>query len=144
MIAGSIEFADDFLEIDLPVTGRTEIPSTMRSTKRKMTAEDAVESIQHYFAVLDVDMEDPVRELPDECGWIDALPEQVAGIEVETETGMVADGFQCALGSPEVEGDFGWMNFQSKINAKTVELVQDRRPDLGEFSEAIVNHLVRN
>lgn len=143
LIIDSIEFADDFLEVDFTVPRRAEVPSAMGGAESNVASQNTIAAVQHHLAVLDVDMEDAVGELADEFGWVHALPLQVAGVEVEAETRMMADGLQGPLGAPEVKGDFRGMDFQGKIDPLSIEFLQNRRPDFGEFSVAVINHLVR-
>ena len=67
--------------------------------------------------VLHVHVVDAVGEGADELDRVDALPEQVAGVEVEAELGPVVEGLEGRLGRVDVEGDLGGMDFQAELHA---------------------------
>ncbi len=71
--------------------------------------------------VLDVHMVDPIGERSDELDRINALPVQVAGIEVEAEFLAMIQGFKRTFGRVEVERDFRRMYFQGKLDATFAE-----------------------
>ena len=56
-----------------------------------MAAEDAAAAVERDDRVLDVDVVDAVGEFADELDRVDALPDAVAGVEVEAELLAVAE-----------------------------------------------------
>jgi hypothetical protein len=88
-------------------------------------------------------MENSVAELIDELNWVDSLPDEVAWVKVETEGRVIVNCFKGFLRCPEVKCDFGWVNFQSELDAEAVEVVQDWLPSVSEILEALFNPVAR-
>src|SRR5207245_4925306 len=61
---------------------------------------------------------------------------EVAGIEVDPESGPVPDRGECLARGHEVVRDFGRMHLETEANALLVEDVDDRIPACGEVREA--------
>ena len=73
-----------------------------------------------------------------------ALPDQVTGVEVESEFGAMIECFQGTLGSVDVKGNFGRMNFQGEPHTALTEHIQDRIESLGQQIEAGIDHARRD
>jgi hypothetical protein len=116
-VADVVEGDDDVLELDVAATGRAEIPEPAGVAEVGVAAEDAHRAVAVAPPhVLHVDVIDAVGELADEPDIIHALVAEVRGIVVETETLVVADGRQRALGGGDVEGDLGRMHFEREVH----------------------------
>ncbi len=97
-------------------------------------------TVELHDDVLHMHVIDAVVKRAQELDRVDALPQQVAGIEVETEFLAPLDGRQRALGGDQVEGDLGGMDFEGELHAALAEHVEDRMEPLGEQLEARVDH----
>ena len=74
------------------------------------------------------------RDLVDMLGTelLDALPEEVTGIEVEPERRVKVDRFQRPLRRHDVVGDLSRVDFQGKLHALFLKDIKDRRPPRGK------------
>ena len=97
-------------------------------------------AVERDDRVLDVHVVDAVVERADELHGVDALPVEVAGVEVEAELLAAAERVERPLGGDDVEGDLGGMHLQREPHAALGEHVEDRIPALGELREAGVDH----
>src|SRR5690606_25459871 len=100
-----VQLADDLLERDVAVTERDEVPPAPHVAVEQVTVEDAVAAVEVDVRVLQVHVVDAVTELVEEGDRVDALPLEVAGIEIQTEPVAMPDRFERARGRPEVERD---------------------------------------
>lgn len=57
-------------------------------------------------------MEDAIGEGVDEFDGVDALPDEMGGVEVDSKGGVVIEGGQRAIEGDDVVGDFGWVDFE--------------------------------
>ena len=80
----------------------------------------------------------------DKLHRVDPLPNQMAGVEVESELVAVLQHVQCALGRVQVEGNLGGMHFQGELHAALAKHVEDWVEPLGQKIEAVVDHFRRN
>ena len=80
----------------------------------EVSAEDGVGAVEGGGGVFDVDMEDAVGESVDELDGIESLPDQVGGIEVDAEGGVVVECVECVLEGDDVVSDFGWVDFEGE------------------------------
>ena len=110
------------------------------SPKLRWLRQDAAAAVERDDRVLDVDVVDAVGELADELDRIDALPQQMARVEVEAELLAVAERVERPSGGDDVERDLGRMHFEREPHAALAEHVEDRIPALGELLEAFVDH----
>ena len=88
--------------------------------------------------VLHVGVVDLLAEGADELHVVDALVAEVAGVVVEAEALVVADGVERALGGGDVEGDFGRVHFEAEVDVVLLEDLEDGLPALGEIIEALL------
>ncbi len=109
-----------------------------------MAGQDAGATVEGDDAVLHVDVEDPIGEPANELDRIDALPEQVAGVEIEAELLPIVQRFQGSLGRVEVEGDFRGVDLQGELHPAFAEHVQDGVEPLGQQLEAVLDRLGRD
>ena len=114
------------------------------SPKFEWLAKDAAAAVERHDRVLHVDVVDAVGERADELDRIDALPDQVARIEIEAELLAVVQRIERPLGRVQVEGDFRRMHLQGKLHAALAEHVENRVEPLGQQLETVVDHLGRN
>src|SRR5829696_9177564 len=85
IIADAVQHANDRFQIDITMTGRDEIPTTAWITEVQVRTEDAGETVQVEFRVLDVNMVDAIRKGGDEIDRIKQLVNEVAGVKIEAE-----------------------------------------------------------
>ena len=88
--------------------------------------------------VLHVGVVDLLAEGADELHVVDALVAEVAGVVVEAETLVVADGVERALGGGDVEGDLGRVHFEAEVDVVLLEDLEDGLPALGEVVVALL------
>src|SRR5699024_6054505 len=88
----------------------------------------------------DVDVIDALGEIPQEHAGVHALPQQVAGVEVEAQGRPLPDLLQQALGAVVVEGDLGGMHLQGQAHAALVVYVEDGGPQFHDAPEYRVHH----
>src|SRR5690606_14586392 len=84
-VADVVQRADDFLEVHAAAAQGTEVPAATRVAEVEVARKDARAAVELDDGVLHVDVVDAVAEAADELDRIDALPEQVARVEVEAE-----------------------------------------------------------
>ena len=132
MVANVIQRADEVVEVDVAMSRRDEVPAAPMVPERQVAGDDAGFAVAVDLGVLDVDVIDTVGEVAGKDGRVHALPDEVAGIEIEAELRPVVERFQGALGRVEVEGDLRGMDLQGEANAVLAELVHDGIPALGE------------
>ena len=91
-----------------------------------------------------MDVVDAIGEGVDELSRIDALPQEVARVEVEAESRVVADRFEGQLAGVEIERDFRRMDLERELHAAFLEDVQDGTPLFGEVVVALLDVVFRN
>src|SRR5580692_803865 len=101
-----------------------------------MTRENPRAAVQRYAGVLHVHVVNAVRKEADEFGRIDPLPQQVAGVEVESEFLAAVERLDRALSRIDIECDLGRMNFQREFDPAFLKYVENRIPALGQQGEA--------
>ena len=69
---------------------------------------------------------DAIWKRANKFDWINALPNQVAWIEVETEFFPMANCFQSSLSSIDIECDFGRVYFECEPHPTLAEHVEDQ------------------
>ncbi len=79
-----------------------------------------------------------------ELHGIDALPDQVAGVEVEAELLAVAQSLESSLGRIEIEGDFRGMDLQRELDSAFAKDIEDRVPAFRQQLEAVGDHFRRD
>ena len=139
LVAGLVEGPDDLLEIDAAAARRTEVPAPAGIAEVDVAAEDPGAAIQGHDRVLDVDVVDAVMERADELHGTDALPVEVAGVEVEAEFLTVVDRCQGPLGRVDVERDFGRMDFERELDSGKFKTLQQATERIGRLlGESVV------
>src|SRR5690606_18515966 len=132
LIANLVEGPDNLVEVDVASSDGAEVPATARIAKGQVRRQDARPPVERHLDVFGVHVEDPVREGVDELHGVDALPEEVAGVEVKAEGRVVAHGLKGPLCRVEVKGDFGGVHLEGKLDAFFLKDVEDGPPDLSE------------
>ena len=115
-VTNVVQRANDGLEIHAAPSQRAEIPAATRIAEVQMTREYPVKAVERDQSILHVNVEDPIGKPANELGRIDSLPNQMAGIEVETK---LRDGYpssESPFGGVDVEGDFRRMHFQRELH----------------------------
>ena len=84
---------------------------------------------------------DAAREVGEEDGGVDLLPDHVGGVPVDAEALPVADGVQGGPGGPVVVGDFGGVDLQGELDADLVEDVDDGVEAAGEVLVPVGDNL---
>ena len=67
------------------MAGRAKVPAAARIAKVVVAGQDARATVEGDDRVFDMHMIDAVGEGADKLDWINALPDQMAGVEVEAE-----------------------------------------------------------
>ena len=143
MVFGLIQSANDLFKIHTATAWAPEIPTASRIAEVDVTRQNTALSVQRRDRILYMHVVDAIWESANELDWINSLPNQVARIEVETEFFAMAQCFQGALGSVDVERNLSWVNFQCELHSALAKNIEDRIESLGEQLEARVDHLVR-
>src|SRR3712207_6678327 len=94
VVAYAVQSPDYRLEIHTPAPDRSEVPAPAVVAECEVRGKDAALAVEGPERILDVDVVDTVREAVDELGWVDELPIEVAGIEVEPEGFAVVNSLQ--------------------------------------------------
>ena len=128
-----VEGTQDGIQVHFAAPGGDEIPTAAGVAEGEVAGEAGVAAVEVADAVFDVDVEDAVGEGVDELNGIDALGDEVAGVEVDAEGGVAVDGFEGGGEGMDVVGDFGGVDFEGEADAEALELIEDRAPAGGEI-----------
>lgn len=79
------------------MTGRYEIPASSLITESNVRSQDSVSSVQIQLGVFHMNMIDSVRKIQNKHCRINSLPDKMAGIEIDTQSGTVIKGFKKPL-----------------------------------------------
>ena len=122
-----------------PCPGETKSQPRPGSPKFEVAAEDRRPPVERALRVLDVDVEDPVRELVDERRRLEELMLEVARVEVDPEARRSPIASSALRGRHEVVGDLGRVHLEREAHALGLEDVDDRPPALGELLVAALD-----
>src|SRR4051794_6508355 len=128
-----VQRPDDLLEVHTTPAGRAEIPTATRIAKVEMAAENAASTVERHDGILDVNVVDAVREFANELHRINALPQQMARVEVEAEFLAVTDRIECPAGRRDVERDLGGVHLERESHPAFPKHVENRIPTIGEL-----------
>src|SRR6478736_3459541 len=87
-------------------------------------------------------MVNAVRKFAEELDRVNALPEQMAGVEIEAELFAIVEGLERSPRGHQVERDLRRMHLERIPHAALAEHVEDRIPAIGELPEALDDHRV--
>ena len=93
-VAGVVQGADDFLKVHRAAARRAEVPTAARVAEVKVAGQNAGAAVEERDRIFHVHVIDAIREGANEFHRVDALPEQMAGIEVEAEFFAVVERFE--------------------------------------------------
>lgn len=79
-----------------------------------------------------------MTEVTDEFDVIDTLITEVGRIVVETEAFVVLHSFERTLRGGDIEGNFGWVNFESEIHVFFVKRIKDGSETFSKILETVV------
>ncbi|MEY3457392.1 MAG: hypothetical protein RL215_549 [Planctomycetota bacterium] len=139
-VLGGIECADDLFEADTTASDAAEVPAAAGVTEGEVAAQDSGASVEGDGSIFHVDMVDAIGEGANEFDGVDALPDEVAGVEIEAELLAAIECLQGAFRGVDIEGDFGGVNFEGKFDTAVFEDVEDGIPAFGEELEAAFDH----
>ena len=108
-----------------------------------MGRQNAATTVQLNASVLDVNVEDAITELVEECNGIDKLVNQVARIEVETKVRMVSDRVECTARRVDIVGNFGRVYLKPKADTMRGISIHDRCPPVSKVTVANVDVSLR-
>ena len=140
IVTDVVEGAQDGVEIHFAAAGGDEIPATARITEGQVAGEAGIAAVEVARAVFDVDVEDAFREGMDQLNGVDALGDEVAGVEVDAKGGVAIDGGEGGGEGVDVVGDFGGVDFEGEADAELLEDIEDGAPAGGEIFVASVDH----
>lgn len=89
--------------------------------------------------VFDVDVVDLIGEVVNEVDVVDVLVVEVVWIVVEVKGWMVVKYVQCVFGGDDVEGDFGWVDFEGEVYVESLVFVYDWFEVFGKFFEICID-----
>jgi hypothetical protein len=95
--------------------------------------EDRAAAVEPALAVLDVGVVHAIAELVDECGGVEELGDQVAGVEIDPERLTAVDRVEGLARGDEVVGDLGGVDLERESHSLGVVHVEDRREALGKL-----------
>ena len=133
-VAGSSEAREDLLEIYLTIAEGTEAPRALCPTE--VATVDTGLGAGTEFGIFDVEGFDLGGIGIDEAYIVHALQDEVRGIVVDGDPGMVVGGIEKLLKGGTIVEVLARVEFVGHIDAKFVSIVEDRHPALGEFFEA--------
>ena len=116
------------VEVHLATSGGDEIPAAARVAKGQVAGEGGVAAIEVAGGILDVDVEDAVREGVDQLDGVDALGDEVAGVEVDAKGRVAIHSLQGGGEGVDVVGDFGGVDLEGEADAELLERVQNGAP----------------
>ena len=89
-----------------------------------------------------MDMENALGETLDELHRVDALPDQMAGIQCESKLGGAVHGLDHRFGTPQVEGHLPGMSFQGIAHTQFAQLGQDRAETPAKIGQSLAQFSV--
>ena len=107
-----------------------------------MGAQDSISSVQVHGRILDMYMIYPGGKIIEEHGRIHSLPNQMAGVKINTQCLTVFKHFQQFLRAVIVKGDFRRMDLQGKLHAALVKHIEDRGPQLLNLFKSLLYHFL--
>jgi hypothetical protein len=133
-VADVVEGHDDFFEVDVAPAHGTEVPVTPGVAEIGVSAENACRAVAvPPPGVLHVNVVDAVGEPPDEADIVNPLVTKMAGVVVEAETPVPADGGQSSLRRGCVECDLGRVDFEPEVHIHLFENLEDWQPAVGKI-----------
>src|SRR5690606_9245331 len=128
------------LPVHIAMTSRDEVPPSPRIAPGQMRPEDSASAGRGpQPGVLAIDVIDAICEVRDEADCVDSLPQQMAGVPVETERFAMVDRLQRPCGGPIVVRDLRGMNLVRESDPFTVEDIENRVPSLREVLIPLVD-----
>src|SRR4051812_10667115 len=85
-------------------------------------------TVQRDFGILHVNVIDTIWEIADEFGGINSLPNQVAGIEIESKLFAATKRSDRSFCRVDVERNLGRMNFEGKFDPTLLKHIQNWIP----------------
>jgi len=141
LVLDLVQRAADRFPVHLAATRGTELPAAAGAAEREVTVQQAVEAVLAAGHVLDVHVVDELAELEQEGRRVDALPQQVARVEVDPKRlppfdSCVVESRERGVHAPGVEADLGRVHFEVEAQAELRVRVDDRPEPRGEVGEA--------
>jgi len=140
LVADAVQLADDLFEVDAAAAGAAEIPPATIVAEVEVAGENAGAAVERDDGVFDVHVIDAVGEGPQEFDGVDALPVEMAGVEIEAKFGAVVERFERPLSGVDIESNLGGMDFEGEFDAAFGEDVENRIEAIGKEFEAVVDH----
>ena len=119
-----------------------EVPAAAQVAEVDVGAQQAAAAVQRDGGVLHVDVVHAIDEVLQEEVRLDALPDQMAGVEVQAELRAIRKLGQQLLGGIVVKGDLTGVHLKGEHHAVLLELVQDGAPQAHDLVEAVLDHLL--
>src|SRR5215216_403856 len=142
-VTNVVEHAENVFPTRVAMASRNEVPPASRVRPLQMRSERAVAAVVHPdLGVLAVHVVDHIAEIPQEADIVQALPDHVGGIEVETEAWPMINGLQRGNRGPVVVRDLAGMYLVGEADPYFIENVDDRVPPVGEVGVARLDDLV--
>src|SRR5690606_29448234 len=107
LVAHAVQLADDLFEVDGAAAWAAEVPTAAGVAEVDVARQDAAAAVECDDRVFHVHVINAVRERADKLDRVDALPVQMARVEVEAELGPVVESFEGPLGGVDIERDLG-------------------------------------
>ena len=145
LIINVIQRTQNLLEIHTPMTERTEVPITAHITKLQMSAKHATHTGRRIPPhILHVRMENAIAEVIKEPHIVNTLIRQMTRVIIEPKTRVIIQCLQRLLARDKIKRDFRRMHLERKLDATSLELIQNRKKTRCKLLVAIVNHMRRH
>ena len=135
IVSSGGETREDLLEVDLTVAEGAEAARAFFPAE--VAAVDAGLGTGAEFGVLDVEGLNAAGVDVDEADVVEALENEVRGVVVDVDAGVIAGGFEEHFEGGTVVEVFAGVEFVGDIDAVLVCKVEDGEPAGGEFFEAV-------
>src|SRR5262249_18342411 len=127
LIADRVQRPNDPLPVQPSPPRTSRIPATPRIIVGKIRPQQPGPAVEGDYDVLDVDVEDRVRELAQERDGVDPLPVQVRWVEEEAELLAATQRVEDHLGGVEIEGHLPGMDLAGVANTALLTDIKDGR-----------------
>ena len=122
---------------------RTEVPASSEITKINVRSEESAASVKRNCGIFHMHMIDSVHKVLKEQMRRNALPDQMAGVEVQTKLRSVRKLLEQPLGRIVIKCDLTRMDLKRKYTIVLHKFIQDRTPQIIDLLESVFDHLFR-
>lgn len=143
LVSVSVKDTDYAFKVNISMSEGIEVPAAAVISEGEIGAEKSASFASPQFDIFPVNRIDAVDEVFKEGLWTDALPEQMAWIEVDAEFFPVMENFQRSLCGVVVKSNLSRMDFQSEFDRIFLEGIKDRKPVFSYLPESFFDPFLR-